>query len=139
MNVWRRWGVFNAIGALGMAVQLVSLALLKRGMGGHYLWATAAAIELTLLHNFAWHWRWTWRERRASIGWWPAMMRFQAANGAVSMLGNLVLMRLLVGAVGMPVVAANGIAILCCSLLNFRVGDAWVFGSETSNELTIRA
>jgi putative flippase GtrA len=131
MKMWRRWGMFNAVGALGMAVQLVSLALLRRSMGGHYLWATAAAIELTLLHNFAWHWRWTWKDRREGAAWWPAMMRFQAANGAVSMLGNLVLMRLLVGTIGMPTVAANGVAILCCSVANFRAGERWVFGGAT--------
>jgi putative flippase GtrA len=28
------------------------------------LYATAAAIELTLLHNFVWHLHYTWRDRR---------------------------------------------------------------------------
>jgi putative flippase GtrA len=131
--------MFNAIGMMGMLVQLSSLALLRRAMGGHYLWATATAIEVTLLHNFAWHWKWTWKDRREGVAWWPAMMRFQAANGAVSMLGNLLMMRLLVGAVGVPVIAANGVAILCCSILNFRAGDAWVFAGGSSQLLRLRA
>jgi putative flippase GtrA len=52
MSSLARWARFNAVGAMGMAVQLGALAMLARVARGHYLWATAAAIELTLLHNF---------------------------------------------------------------------------------------
>jgi len=54
---------FNAVGAMGIAVPIASLALLVSGLGVHYLPATAIAIELSLLHNFLWHERWTWRDR----------------------------------------------------------------------------
>jgi len=47
------------------------------------------------------------------------------------MVGNLVLMRLLVQGVHMPVLAANGIAILCCSMVNFWLGDGWAFAART--------
>ena len=30
----------------------------------------------------------------------------------------------------MPVLAANGIAILCCSLVNFCLGNEWVFAAS---------
>jgi putative flippase GtrA len=45
------------------------------------------------------------------------------------MLGNLALMRILVDEVHLPVLAANSVAILCCSLVNFGLGDAWVFAA----------
>jgi putative flippase GtrA len=122
-----RWGKFNLVGALGMAVQLGALALLNRVSGWHYLWATAAALELTLVHNFIWHLHYTWRDRRAG-GVLGQCVRFHLANGAVSMIGNLALMRLLVEGARMPVVPANAIAILACSLVNFALGDWWVFG-----------
>ena len=42
-------------------------------------------------------------------------------------MGNLLLMRLLVEQFRVPLLAANGVAILACSLLNFAVGDRFVF------------
>jgi len=55
------------------------------------------------------------------------LARFHLSNGAVSMAGNLALMPLLVEAAHMPVIAANLLAILACSVVNFWLGDAWVF------------
>ena len=66
MNTLIRWGKFNLVGAMGMVVQLAALALFNRVSAGHYLYATAAAIELALLHNFVWHLHYTWRDRRDS-------------------------------------------------------------------------
>jgi putative flippase GtrA len=122
-----RWLKFNAVGALGMAVQLGVLAALNR-MTAHYLVATAIAIEMALLHNFTWHLRYTWRDRRGELGLPGQLARFHLSNGMVSMAGNLALMPVLVGFVGLRVVVANGVAILGCSLVNFCLGDAWVFG-----------
>jgi putative flippase GtrA len=127
MNPFVRWCKFNAVGALGMGVQLVSLALIDRWIAGRYLVATAAAIEITLLHNFAWHLVYTWRDRRHGSAFLGQLVRFHLSNGMVSMIGNLVLMRILAGAAHMPIVAANCIAILCCSIVNFFLGDRWVF------------
>ena len=91
-----RWLKFNAVGAVGMGVQLAALAIFNRWMAGHYLLATAAAIEVTLLHNFAWH---VAVHVAGSAGQGAVvgqMVRFHLSNGAVSMVGNLALMRLLV-------------------------------------------
>jgi putative flippase GtrA len=125
-----RWLKFNAVGAVGMAVQLAALAVFNRWMAGRYLVATALAIEVTLLHNFAWHALYTWRDRRGEGGLAGQMVRFHLSNGVVSMVGNLVLMRLLVEGARMPVLAANGLAIVACSVANFLLGDGWVFAAK---------
>ncbi len=122
-----RWLKFNAVGAVGMAVQLAVLAALNR-VTAHYLLATAVAIEITLLHNFAGHVWFTWRDRAEEGGVWGRCVRFHVSNGAVSMAGNLALMPLLVGTARMPVVGANAVAVLACSVVNFLLGDGWVFG-----------
>lgn len=129
MNALIRWGKFNLVGAMGVVVQLAALALLTRWAAGHYLFASAAAVELTLLHNFAWHIRYTWRDRRDDSTRLTQLIRFHLSNGLVSMVGNLALMRILADDAGMPVLAANGIAILCCSVVNFFLGDSWVFAA----------
>ena len=55
------------------------------------------------------------------------LVRFHALNGAVSLAGNVVLVALLTGAAGMPVIGANLVAIASCSLLNFFASDLLVF------------
>jgi putative flippase GtrA len=130
MNAFIRWGKFNLVGAMGMGLQLAALALFNRCMAGHYLCASAAALELTLLHNFVWHLRYTWRDRRESSAVCGQLLRFHLSNGLVSMLGNLALMRILVDGAGLPLLAANCVAILCCSIANFCLGDSWAFAAR---------
>jgi putative flippase GtrA len=55
------------------------------------------------------------------------LVRFHLANGAASLLGNLWLMRVMVGYGKMNYLLANAIAIVMCSLANFLVSDEWVF------------
>jgi len=129
MSPFLRWWKFNLVGAMGIALQLTVLALLNRRTRGHYLYASATAIELTLLHNFIWHLHFTWRDHRGRSSVAAQLLRFHLSNGLVSMLGNLVLMRLLVQRAHLPVVAANAIAILCCSLLNFALAEGWAFAA----------
>jgi putative flippase GtrA len=126
-----RWGKFNLVGAVGMVVQLAALALLCRLAPGHALLATAAAVELTLMHNFVWHLYYTWRDRRDDSAVLGQLVRFHLSNGLVSMLGNLALMRVLVNEARLPVLIANSIAILCCSVVNFGLGNQWAFAART--------
>jgi putative flippase GtrA len=131
MSAFTRWIKFNLVGMMGMAVQLAALALFKRWMPGHYLCATAAAVELTLLHNFTWHLHYTWRDRRQTGSWLKQLARFHLSSGLVSMLGNLMLMRLLMQAAHLPLLAANITAILCCGLMNFWLGNCWAFAGAS--------
>ncbi|MGB6974822.1 MAG: GtrA family protein [Terracidiphilus sp.] len=137
MSLFLRWCRFNLVGALGMVLQLAALTLLNRISGGHYLLATAAAVELTLLHNFVWHLRYTWLDRRNRSSIPAQLIRFHLSNGVVSLLGNLLLMRLLVHGARLPVVPANFLAILACSLVNFALGHFWVF--NRCNRATVQS
>ncbi len=130
MSALMRWWKFNVVGAIGMVVQLGLLAGMGRWARGHTLLATAIAIEVTLLHNFVWHVRYTWRDRRDDSAVRGRLLRFHLSNGLVSMVGNLALMWALVQGARLPLVAANLIAIVCCSVVNFLLGDRWTFGGE---------
>lgn len=130
MNVFLRWVKFNLVGAMGMALQLAALAIFNRATHGHYLLASAAAVELTLLHNFAWHLHFTWRDRSGGASWASQLARFHLSNGLVSMLGNLALMRLLVQQRHLPLLVANVVAIFCCSIANFCLSNSWVFAGQ---------
>jgi putative flippase GtrA len=122
-----RWLKFNVVGGLGIGVQLVCLALLRQWM--HYLAATALAVEIAVLHNFVWHVRFTWKDRpNGGPERLRRLLRFHLGNGAVSILGNVGLMWLLIGGLHMKrLIVANGIAIAVCSFLNFALGEWFVF------------
>ena len=123
-----RWMKFNLVGAVGIAVQLLMLGLLT-ACGVGYMLATALAVETAVLHNFVWHERFTWIDRRNGnfLHSVVRLLRFNLSTGAVSIVGNLLLMRLLVGQVHLRPILANMIAIAACSILNFIVSDRWVF------------
>ena len=129
MNPWRRFVRFNAVGAAGIGVQLLTVWTLTGVAHVHYLPATSAAVGVAVLHNFAWHRRWTWVDRGAAAGAGAValFLRFAAANGAVSLAGNLVVMAALVPLAHMTPVAANAVAIAATGVLNFWVGDVVVF------------
>jgi putative flippase GtrA len=128
--IWQsapRWMRFNLVGAVGIGVQLAMLWLLT-ALGVPYLMATALAVETAVLHNFLWHQRFTWADR--SPGPASRLLRFNLTTGALSIAGNLVFMRMLVGQAHLPSVIANLIGIAACSLLNFVVSDRWVFRAQ---------
>lgn len=128
-TVGRRWLKFNGVGAVGVGVQLTMLVLLAGALGLNYLIATGLAVETAVLHNFMWHERWTWvdRTRLSPRSLFARLLRFNLTTGAVSIAGNLVFMRLLVGALGFHYVYANVLTIASCSILNFLASDRLVF------------
>jgi len=132
VSAFHRWLRFNLVGLIGMAVQLTALSLFNRALHGHYLWATALALELTLLHNFAWHERITWRDRTTARRW-QRLLRFHVSNGLISLGGNLLLTRVLVQEAHLPLLWTNSIAIAACSVANFLVSHHWAFAQSSSS------
>jgi putative flippase GtrA len=148
-SVLARWGKFNLVGVIGVGVQFGVLFFLKSALHLHYLVATAIAVETAVVHNFIWHERFTWADRvgaqsinkqgglrrtarrvgsvELSTGLGRRRLRFHLANGAVSILGNLAIMKALVDLEHVNYLLANLIAIAICSLANFVLSDQWVF------------
>jgi len=134
--ITRHWLKFNAVGIVGTLVQLATLTLLTALFGKpYYLLATLIAVETAILHNFFWHIRWTWTERMSPRDGKPrntrvllsALLRFNLSTGAVSLVGNLMLMRAFVGGMGFSLIVANLMSIATCSLINFILSDRFVF------------
>jgi putative flippase GtrA len=129
LTLLQRWIKFHMVGLMGMCVQLAFLPLLKSGLGLDYLPATVLAVEAAVLHNFAWHEKFTWRDR-ASVHYSEVvkrLLRFNLSTGMVSIVGNVVIMRYLVGQQHLPYMMANIAAIGCCSILNFLCSEVIVF------------
>jgi putative flippase GtrA len=128
----RAWLKFNTVGVIGIPVQLATLALLKTGLGIHYLIATAVAVEAAVLHNFIWHERWTWSDRTKASpsGVFARLVRFHISNGLITIVGNLSVMWLLVSRLHVGYIAANVFAMGACAIANFFASDRLVFQKE---------
>jgi putative flippase GtrA len=112
------------------------LWVLARILGVHYLIATALAVEIAVLHNFAWHEAWTWRNLKAE-GRWYRLMRFNLANGFVSIVSNVLFTLLLMKWIGLPLLVANTAAVVMMALLNFALAESWVFAKKSTDSLTV--
>ncbi len=118
---------FAGVGAAGFVVQLAVLHTLVTVAGVGYLIATAVAVEAAILHNFVWHERWTWNDRPAPHDRIGRFLRFNGATALFSIAGNVALMRVLVDHFHLPLLAANALAVVVVSALNFACADRLVF------------
>ncbi len=124
-----RWLKFNLVGAIGIVVQLAALWVLTRAFYCNYLVATALAVETAVLHNFVWHQQFTWADR-VQGHWGESLVRllqFNLTNGLVSIMGNVILMRVFVGGFHMHLLLANALSVATCSAANFAMSEMYVF------------
>jgi putative flippase GtrA len=121
-----RWLKFNAVGAGGIVVQLAALTFLKSALRVDYLAATALAVEAAVIHNFFWHEHFTWVDRTNGSSW-MRFAKFNLTTGLFSILGNVLVMKALVGGAHLNYFVANILTIATCSILNFVVSDRFVF------------
>lgn len=137
----KRWIRFHIVGAMGALVQTAMLCLLTRAPGLDYLTATALSVEAAILHNFAWHALWTFRGRKPQARSFAArdapgsgllpvsrsFLRFQLQAGLISVPGNMLVVWLLAGQLGAPVLLAGAVAIVTCSTANFVLANRFSF------------
>lgn len=89
---------------------------------------------ITVLHNFCWHRRFTWDDR-AQTGCTVVLhrlFRFHLSNGAISLFGNVGLMAVLVGKMGLALVVANIVTVAVCAGATFLLSDLWVFQDNSA-------
>jgi dolichol-phosphate mannosyltransferase len=131
------WIKFNVVGVAGFGLQTGALFLLTHGARPvSYLGATAAAVELAVLNNFFWHQRWTWQDRPATTmgETLRRLFKFHVTNGLVSIGGNLVLMSILVGWLGLPITGSNIASVAACSFVNYFLADRVAFATVARSE-----
>ena len=123
-----RVSAFVVVGAIGFIVQMGVLLWLSSVRHWPYPLATAIAVEIAVLHNFAWHERWTWGDRAVADGGLARrLLRFHLGTGLTSLVGNVVITAAAVELLHAPTLVANACAVAATSLANFLVADRWVF------------
>lgn len=135
----RRWLRFSLAGSAGFAIQLAALAVLTQITGLHYLVATAIAVELAIVCNFACHEVWTFRDRLAppqpgdggaaasARGRWTRLLRFNALTAVTSIAGSVALTAVFVESASLSPIAANIASVIALGLVNFAGANTLVF------------
>jgi dolichol-phosphate mannosyltransferase len=123
----RQFVKFCVVGASGYAVNVCAFAL-ALALGVHYLVAAGTAFAVAVASNFWWNRRWTFGARDRAAG--SQAGRFFTVSVAACLFAAMVL-ELLVGAAGLPAMAAQAAAVSAAMPLNFLGNKAWSFGTPT--------
>jgi putative flippase GtrA len=126
-----RWLRFNAVGIVGFMVQMLTLATLTHWLGVQAGIAIPVAVFVAVSHNFLWHERVTW-PRQVESGRSRRWISFNLSTGLVSIVTNIAVTPLVLAATGVPLLAANAIAVVTASLLNFFMSDRLIFNHATA-------
>ena len=125
--VGRSLGKFALVGASGVLVNSLALAVLYQGLRLPLLIASPISVECAIVSNFLLNDRWTFGRRRPTVG------RFLKFN--LTMVGAMLLTALLVWGfvthLRIQYLVANLLAIGTAGLLNFAVSSAWIWGRKS--------
>ena len=123
----RRLARFCVVGVSGVGVNMGLLILLTEAFGIPYVVSSVAAIEMSILSNFALNNIWTWSDRRTT----PLrqrLIKYHAVAGVTAMTANWSLIVFLTKVVGLDYRLSNLIGIAFGVLLNFALNHVWTFG-----------
>jgi dolichol-phosphate mannosyltransferase len=120
---WVQLAKFCVVGASGYVVNLTVYAALVRGLDVHYMPAAVCSFVVAVANNYLWNRLWTFRGQRGHF--YYQGLRFFVVSW-VALAANLIVLRGLVG-VGLDEVAAQAIAIIVVTPVNFLGNKLWSF------------
>jgi len=120
---WMQLAKFATVGATGYAVNLAVYTALLRWAGWHYIYAATVSFLVAVTNNYLWNRLWTFRDQRGHVGF-QGLRFFTVA--VVAYGANLGILSALI-ALGMDKVAAQAIAIVLVTPLNFIGNKLWSF------------
>src|SRR5207248_9141096 len=120
---WLQLAKFAAVGATGYVVNLAVYTALLRGAGWHYIYAATVSFLVAVSNNYLWNRLWTFRDQRGHVGFQG--LRFFAV-ALLAYGANLGILSALI-AFGMNKVAAQAVAIVLVTPLNFIGNKLWSF------------
>jgi putative flippase GtrA len=120
---WIELAKFSVVGASGYLVNLGVYVLLLRAADLHYVPAAACSFCVAVSNNYWWNRHWTFRDKRGHF--YRQGVRFAVVS--VAALGaNLLILRGLVAG-GLGKIAAQALAIVLVTPLNFVGNRLWSF------------
>jgi dolichol-phosphate mannosyltransferase len=120
---WLQLVKFCVVGATGYVVNLTVFALLVKGLDVHYMPAAVVSFCVAVTNNYLWNRFWTFRGQRGHF-YYQGLRFFIVAWCALA--ANLLVLRALV-ALGLDAVAAQAVAIILVTPVNFVGNKLWSF------------
>jgi len=121
---WEQLVKFCVVGASGYLVNLWVFSLLVLVLGLHYIPAAVCSFLVAVTNNYTWNRLWTFRAQRGHVAYQG--MRFFVVS-TIALGANLVVLHALVRA-GLTEIAAQAIAIVLVTPVNFVGNKLWSFG-----------
>lgn len=115
---------FAVVGASGVAVNMAALFVLHGVAGLPLVIASAAAVEVAIVHNFVWNHRWTFGRRALAL---VPFLRFNTVSLAGLVIATSILW-VLVTLGGLHYLVANAAGVGVATCWNFLVNLRWTWG-----------
>ncbi|MDP8205142.1 MAG: GtrA family protein [Candidatus Electryonea clarkiae] len=133
-----RIGKFGFVGVLGVGVNMGLYFIFSDILGITDFISRALAIEVSIIHNFAWNFSWTWKDRSGSIREIPSrMLRYHGSTlfssfGVTLATGWLLMLILPETVIARYMSHLAGIGVGMVS--NYILSDLWVFKKSQGGE-----
>lgn len=133
-HIWRlRWGEspqqfikFLLVGASGVLVNSLLLALTTEVLGLHYLLSTLVATVGSTLWNFGLTEAWVFGNRQSTGGLWGRLSKFFVLN-QLALAVRAPLMVLLTSGLGLHYLVSNLVSLAVLTLARFICVDKWIW------------
>jgi putative flippase GtrA len=120
---WVQLAKFCTVGATGYAVNLAVFSALVLGADIHHLPAATISFLVAVTNNYTWNRLWTFHGQRGHVAYQGARFFVVAL---LALVANLVVLEVLI-ALGLPEIAAQAIAIVLVTPINFVGNKLWTF------------
>jgi putative flippase GtrA len=120
---WAQLAKFCAVGASGYVVNLLVYVALLDGADLHYRLAASGSFLVAVTNNYLWNRLWTFHGERGHVAYQGARFFVVAL---LALIANLVALEVLIR-LGLPEIAAQAIAIVLVTPINFVGNKLWTF------------
>ena len=120
---WIQLAKFTAVGASGYVVNLAVFTVLFIGFDVDHRLAAVGSFLAAVTNNYTWNRLWTFHGERGHVAYQGARFFFVAV---CALIANLVALEALI-ALGLPEIAAQAIAIVLVTPINFVGNKLWTF------------
>ncbi len=120
---WIQLAKFTAVGASGYVVNLAVFTALFLGADFDHRLAAVCSFLVAVTNNYMWNRLWTFHGERGHVAYQGARFFFVAL---LALIANLVALEVLI-ALGLPEIAAQAIAIVLVTPINFVGNKLWTF------------
>lgn len=132
MSLLKRILSFQFIGWIGTAINLAVLWFCYDVLSWPLLVSGALAIEIAIIHNFAWYYFWTWNDRVAFTvrNFITLFARYNIFTAAIDFVIRLGILWILTEYFGVHYLISDVIGMFIAPILKYITNDAYIFNTE---------